>query len=759
MFRPYIQTITDWLNFLGFNLKSDEVEVQTAILIVSLTLLGSLLTGLWRLGIMWWKRKQQKRLKGDLHPYFSATDIRKATQFYVSTHFQSNPPSQHHELIQTHKVTARQRLIPFFLKQAFKPDLDDQRFYIILAGSGMGKTTFMINLYLRYLQYKQFGRARFDIALLPLGYPNLLDRIEKIQDPGNTILLLDGLDEDTEAVKNYKKRLNRILDKVQDFRFVVFTCRTQFFPSEEEEPKETGVVKFGSRHGFQTFAKMYLSPFDRKDIKKYLSRKYPWYSIKRKTNALRIIDQSPNLMVRPMVLSYIDDLMEQPGTYDYASQLYEDLIRKWIDREANRVLNERREEFREELYRFSREVAINMYRNRKHRNGLFISQKEIRPFSEKHKIQLDEIEMQSRSLLNRNVLGQYKFAHKSILEYFLAIEASENPSFASILNLEGIDQAAQFLDELSMTKHTIPHFAQLKDKATCRVGLQKQIKEAGSLNPREVRAITGFFSDSIKKMEALRPLKALETLDLSNASIRDISALRDLHNLQFLYLSNTQISTLQPLSELHQIRFLDANKTRISQLEALRHIRDLRYLDCSNTEVDSLDPVFDCHYLEHLAFNQTRVNDLNPIRRLKTLNHLYCHHTQISTLSPLRDLVHLQSLNVGTTKIENLSPLRAMTKLEELAIPFTKVDSLKPIKNLSSLHTINLDFTLVKDISILEDLKALRFVSLRKTLVEELEVLLALPELERVVLSQKQFSADQLKQLARDLPNCEISAI
>lgn len=759
MFRPYIQTITDWLNYIGFNLKSDEVEVQTAILIVTLTVAGSLLTGLWRLGLLWWKQKQQKRLKKDLHPYFSATDIRKATQFYVPTHFQSNPPSQYHELIQSHKVTARQRLIPFFLKQAFKPDLDDQRFYIILAGSGMGKTTFMINLYLRYLQYKQFRGARFDIKLMPLGYPNLLDRIEKIEDPGNTILLLDGLDEDTDAVKNYKKRLNRILDRVQDFRFVVFTCRTQFFPSEEEEPKETGVVKFGSRHGFQTFAKMYLSPFDRKDIKRYLSRKYSWYKHKRKAKALHIIDQSPNLMVRPMILSYIDDLMEKPSSYDYASQLYEDLIRKWIDREANRVPVDRREAFREELYRFSRAVAINMYRNRKHRNGLYIGQKEIRPFAEKHKIQLDEIEMQSRSLLNRNVLGQYKFAHKSILEYFLAIEASENPSFAAHLNLEGMDQAGLFLDELSLTKYTLPHFAQLKEKATCRVGLQKQIREVGSLSPREARAITEFFSDSLKKMEALRPLKSLETLDLSGASVKDIAALKDLLRLQSLHLANTQVANLQALTELIQLQHLDLNKTRIHQLDALKQLKELRYLDCSSTDISSLDSIFDCHYLESIAFPHTRVNDLNPIRRIKTLKHINCHHTPISSLSPLRDLVQLQTLNVGNTKIENLSALRSMLDLEELEFPFTKVDSLKPLKDLRALRKLNMDFTMVKDISILEQMPSLQSVSLRKTQVEDLSVLSRLPELETLVITQKQFPQETIQQLKQSLPNCEISAL
>jgi len=90
-------------------------------------------------------------------------------------------------------------------------------FALALADSGMGKTTFMINLYIRYKNAFRlpFAPQKYDIKLFPLGYPNILEDIEKVKDKKNTILLLDALDEDLEAIKDHQKRLNEILSKVK----------------------------------------------------------------------------------------------------------------------------------------------------------------------------------------------------------------------------------------------------------------------------------------------------------------------------------------------------------------------------------------------------------------------------------------------------------------------------------------------------------------------------------------------------------------
>ena len=56
------------------------------------------------------------------------------------------------------------------------------------------------------------------------------------------------------------------------FSRVVITCRTQFFPRDEEIPVETGIRRgLGPRKAgaeCYEFVKLYLSPFDDQDVKR-----------------------------------------------------------------------------------------------------------------------------------------------------------------------------------------------------------------------------------------------------------------------------------------------------------------------------------------------------------------------------------------------------------------------------------------------------------------------------------------------------------
>jgi hypothetical protein len=92
-----------------------------------------------------------------------------------------------------------------------------------------------------------------------------LERISKIDDKQNTVLFLDAFDEDTKAIADHKARLLEIMDACKDFRRILITCRTQFFPSDEEIPVRTGIFKFEPRRVGESaeyeFWKMYLAPF------------------------------------------------------------------------------------------------------------------------------------------------------------------------------------------------------------------------------------------------------------------------------------------------------------------------------------------------------------------------------------------------------------------------------------------------------------------------------------------------------------------
>ncbi|MCI4669814.1 MAG: leucine-rich repeat domain-containing protein [Bacteroidia bacterium] len=674
------ESLTTW-----FNSSGGDWEMISVILLVVLSALG----GIWRFGIWFYNRRRKHEAEKDLHPFFSPTDIKKATQFYVSTKFQSNPPSQFSELKESNRIVARERLIPFFLSKAFKPGKDDQRFYMILAGSGMGKTTFMLNLYLSYLRHRQLGRAKYKIKLMPLGYPDLLQHIDKIEDKENTILLLDGLDEDNQAVRRYKRRLDRIINKVQHFRVVVFTSRTQFFPSEEEEPLETGIRIYGSRQRFLTFAKMYIAPFDEKDIQIYLGKRFGRFQKNKKDKALQIVSQSPSLMVRPMILSYIDDLLEENEAYENVVTLYATVIKKWIEREGGRVPVERRKHFEDELYRFSKEVALNIYANRKTRNGLFITEKEINNFADKHEIKLEEMEMKSRSLLNRNMAGQYKFAHKSILEYFLAIECIENPKFADKVDFDGMDQARAFYREMLLSKVTIPYLQSMDKKAWCKLGHSEKLTPS-SLEDHNLARVTELGLSEASDLIPISPLSRLKKLCLNETQVKDLQPIADFAELKHLEISGTRVDDLGPISEMNLMEVLKVDGCQIRNLQPVKGLENLRTLSIKNTEVESLAQVGGLGRLKELTISGTRIKDLEPLKKLKDLTSLDMGRTAVSSLNPIRDLKGLKYLSFGSCKVKSLSPLKSMTQLKELDLSSNPIGSFKLLKDLKRLQKIQL---------------------------------------------------------------------
>ncbi len=327
-------------------------------------------------------------------------------------------------------------LIPFFIKQVFKES--DEQYFIVLADSGMGKTTFLLKLFFTY--YKRILK-KYDIIFIPLALKSSIEKIRKVKNKSNTILLLDGFDEDQYAIEDYVSRLKEICNETELFYKVVVTCRTQFFPDSESEPKNIGKIKFGIGKKTVEFNKYYVSPFNDKEINIYLKKKYNSFFEKKKiTRAKKLIKNCPKLMVRPMLLSYLDDLLiDKKRKYKYAYEIYSELVSKWIEREA--VENKL-------LFEFSDKVAEYMYLKK----TVYISKDEIEELCVEYKIRIKSIEAKSRSLLNRNANGSYKFAHKSILEFFLARKAFNEIKFRErivIENLSNFEMGKLFLGEMS----------------------------------------------------------------------------------------------------------------------------------------------------------------------------------------------------------------------------------------------------------------------------------------------------------------------
>jgi sulfatase modifying factor 1 len=399
----------------------------------------------------------------DLAPYFDYQKVKSSRQLFIPTQFQNQSPTHEEEPGFSHQFVSKSLLIPFFMKTAFNEKKESDKFYLVLADSGMGKTTFMLNLYLKYTSFFNFGR-KYKIQLYPFGDARILEQIKKIkpEEISNTILLLDAFDEDKKLIpptepdglsddKRFRSRLDKVIETVRDFREVVITSRTQYFPGQESQPYELKIPRFDDK-GFHKLAKFYLSPFDSKEIKQYLKKKYGilrFWNRRKKQIATTIVNKSPKLMVRPMLLSYMDYLVDSEQVFENTYEIYETLVNKWIEREASKRKYQTmdREKFKQDLKEYSRLVAIEIYRHRKETDMLYLKKDAAIEVARKNNIDLSDYEITGQSLLTHDTEGNWKFAHKSILEFLVAREAVENFNFLKELDFSAMDMALQFYRE------------------------------------------------------------------------------------------------------------------------------------------------------------------------------------------------------------------------------------------------------------------------------------------------------------------------
>ena len=286
------------------------------------------------------------------------------------------------------------------------------RHMFLLADSGMGKSSCMLNYYVR--NQRRLGKRRHRLVVVPLGIPDADAHIEKIPHKPQTVVFLDALDEDTRAIEDHGARLRDLLNLCRDFRRVLISCRTQFFPRDEEIPVDTGLLRVDPRKagekGSYQFLKLYLSPLNDQQVRKFLRKRFRLWHLGKRRCARRLVGSIPLLSVRPMLLAFIPDLMATELRVDHSFELYSALVESWLDRESGWVT-------KENLRAFSERLAVDLFLNRASRGAERIPRSELIDLAREWEVQLDDWQLTGRSLLNRDAAGNYKFAHRSIMEY------------------------------------------------------------------------------------------------------------------------------------------------------------------------------------------------------------------------------------------------------------------------------------------------------------------------------------------------------
>ncbi|ETR72309.1 MAG: hypothetical protein OMM_01814 [Candidatus Magnetoglobus multicellularis str. Araruama] len=402
----------------------------------------------WHLSLKTYREEKYKQRileNNEETKLFDSQDIQRSTHCYIEPNCSNVDPAREAE--PRHLIIIENNIFDAVEKYLSKepPEINAYYHILILADSGMGKTSFMLNY---YAKNKKKKHHQHKIYMVPLGNPDADEYIDNIPNKKNVILFLDALDEDQQAIKDYHKRITALMKKCNNFKRVVITSRTQFFPSDEEIPKETGISKVGLRDlgekGAYSFLKLYLSPFTDDQVNAYLKKFYKWRFKKRK-KAFDLIQKIQYLKVRPMLLAHIPYILDQQkgNEIKYSFELYELMIEGWLDRESNFVN-------KSDLRNFSENLAIDLYNKSAQRGTERVYVDELKSLAKTWSIPLDKWQLTGRSLLNRDAEGYFKFAHRSIMEYLYV------KNFQYHANIELTDQMNMFLNEMLDAGAAIP---------------------------------------------------------------------------------------------------------------------------------------------------------------------------------------------------------------------------------------------------------------------------------------------------------------
>ena len=352
-------------------------------------------------------------------------DPRLLAKYYVEPNCQHHNPADYDEddgprsYVKTPIFTT----INEFLDKS-TPLSDGRNQMFILADAGMGKTSLL--LMLKLSQLLDFWPKGYDCLLLKLG-SDTLQRITDHKNKPKTVLLLDALDEDTEAHERIAERLEELLEASQNFRHVIITCRTQFFPKTDLDPfGRPGQVTVGT----YTCPMLFVSLFNDRQVQEYLLRRFPnpWHHGLTRRKDPRIIKAETllgsmrSLKFRPLLLAHIEDLLDaELRTWD-SYHIYEALVTAWLKREIRKMKGQNlpRIPAEQELWAACRVLAVYMQS---------LGQRELPEIELRQLIQrmpevqnLELVDFGGRSLLNRNSKSDYRFAHYSIQE-FLVVNA------------------------------------------------------------------------------------------------------------------------------------------------------------------------------------------------------------------------------------------------------------------------------------------------------------------------------------------------
>ncbi|MEL6192402.1 MAG: hypothetical protein AAFR66_10140 [Bacteroidota bacterium] len=490
----------------------------TLTLILAVVILAVLFAGL-RYAI-WWNRYRsvKKLLSTAFSPLQAATYL-----------------DDFHSLSYSLTVNGEEAVEPilrFFLREGLKPDYFAYRAFMVLGEGGAGKTHFLVYLLTKYhlkwnKPYKIAFHACHEAALLP--------KLREYDNPEETILILDGLDEDGRSMTDFRKRIDEILTATSSFAKIIISCNQWYLSQFVNFSDQEEYVRLEGLNSSELFLTLFLLPFSQNQQLKLYKQTHKSLSSKGQLRLKGILSQAAELFEKPILWRYSNLLVEEEGTLRAESQAWGRVIDRWVSHNSIGLPSEKVRE-QEGIQELLINLAHDMFTQVERRGGFFIPEAQFYALLQKHGITPRKL---SQEVLTHDPDGHIIFSHKNLLAYLLA---------------KGVYQ--EKVPDLSLSSVRLPELRKFWLERVwhlTQTGFHEEEKEWGMY--------IGPFSDAKKPLWEVEAsdLQQLTHLFLKKFRSVDMRFLKACTKLECLYLKDANLSDLHHLF----LPFLPAHPVKI----------------------------------------------------------------------------------------------------------------------------------------------------------------------------------------------------
>lgn len=274
-------------------------------------------------------------------------------------------------------------------------------------------------------------------------------------------------------------------------------------------------------------------------------------------------------------------------------------------------------------------------------------------------------------------------------------------------------------------------------------------------------------SNQISDITPLMDMPYLSDLNLSANNITDVRPLMGMGSITILNLSGNSISNTVPLGAMTQLGKLDISGNPVSNFAGIRKLKNLTYLNLSNTPLEQKDVEYFklLTKLANLDITDTPAMTGEAFEMLQeTLPKCDISHSDLVYTMNF-DGLDISSdstvLDLSNSGIIDISGVMKLTKLESVNLSgngIVNINYFEFTESWRTLKRLDLSSNEIKDITALQHLTELEYLNLSDNYISNIGPLYNLQNLRELYLGGNNLTEEQVFDLEKALPNCQIVA-